>query len=955
MHLARSLRSGILLWSIALATSGTLVAHAQHSDLFLYDFSSDYQGWLLQYVERQYVSTGELETRDYLPFSPREWSDESAFPYPPGADPLGDSRGAFVLGLRLAGVQDDVNIAHQWDERVYLQSEDAYTHSQSGWPEGYEQHPDYTGSWPFGHYGSIGAIAEQTVDVRVYCPDFTHGDDPVWGAPYSVSGGGDTFLLGNQTILHTGWNVLSLESGQIADLDDLRAVGVQVEARRPVHGELMVDRVTLGEVTAASERYIYLLPDQAHLSQEADYNARELEIRFDDAGSHAAGVRGFHLVLEYPADCVRIDTVRVGALFDGWNSLFTTQVDSIAGRIEIDGAILGPTSGVRLHGSLAVLELQPANGSTPSCSGGVSFIPLECELRDPDNAPLEGIFFGGQAIHDVSPPSVPILTCASHNENEYSDANDLQVSWPTCADDGVPPVGMRGFYLLLDPSPVAVPEPRSAQYSWHTPWSPDSVEFEHRFEDVPDGTWYVHAVASDWLWNVSTVSTIGPFHIDTVAPENITGLLADVTDDADLSVDLTWANPPSDFSGVRIFRKGFGNYPEYDDPPDPGSEPPWPDSPDGALADGWTEIYQGVGSSFVDSPAERDDYFYAAFAYDEVPNYAAAHAEAQDHSLCYWLGDFTALGSLTVDIYDVLVLSLAYNTAEGHADYNNICDIGPTIDHGRQNRPTTDNEIEFEDLIVLANNYENTTNGRSDSDGEPLPTLRASLVVSPLGQDEYEVRIYLLDNPGRLRGASVKVALGSSIEVLHTAAGSLWSETEHFFHGDFGSDGHLWFDAVAWGTTVEEDGCHATARIRWRSGESAALTGGPPVRIVNLRARDPQNRNLATTQAPQGLPVDEEDDLGTRAHPELRAHPTPMLGRTVFSYHLARASEVRIAIWDATGRRVRTFSLGSQAPGHHEVAWDGLDEGKQPIPPGIYFYRFDAGLQSATRKIVCIR
>ena len=950
MQLARSLRFVTLLWSLVLLVSTTSIANAQHTDLLLYDFSGDYQGWLLQHVQRQYVDTGALETRDYSPFSPREWSDASSFPLAPGADPLGNSRGAFVLGLRLAGVQDAANVDHEWDERVFLQSEDAYTHSQSGWPAGYEHHPDYAGSWPFGHYGSIGAIAEQTIDLRVYCPAFTHPEDPVWAAPYSVSGGGETFLLGDSALLQTGWNVLSLDPAQIADLGDLRAIGVQVEARRHVQGELLVDRVTLGDVAAASDRYIYLLPDQASLSQEIDYNAKELVIRFDDAGSHAVGVEGFHLVLDYPADCVRIDAVHPGDVLDGWDSFFAVDIDSIGGQVVIDAAILGESTGFHRHGSLAILDLNPADGSTPSCGGGVSFVVSECELRDPDNAPLEGVFIGGQAVHDVSSPPSPDVTCASHIENEYSSDNDLLVNWPTVDDQGAPPVGMRGFYLLLDPSPSAIPDPRNAQYSWHTPWSPDSAQYEHGFQDVPDGTWYVHAIATDWLWNASAVTTLGPFHIDTVTPDNITGLLADVTDDADLSVDLIWTNPPSDFAGVRIFRKGFGNYPEYDDPPDPGSEPPWPASPDDALTQGWIEVYQGVASAFVDAPAERDDYFYAAFAYDAVPNYAAAHSEAQGHSLCYWLGDFTPLGSLTVDIYDVLVLSLAYNTAEGHVDYNNICDIGPTIDHGRKSRPTTDNEIEFEDLIVLANNYENTTGRRSGTDEEWPATLRATLVVSSLGEDEYGLRIYLLDNPGRMRGASVKVALDPSVEVIQTAAGDLWSEVDHFFRGEVGLDGHLWFDAVGWGTTIEEDGCHATARIRWDGAPSDL-----PVHLVGLRARDPQNRSLATTQMPQEIPADDENDIVIRPHAELRAYPTPMLDHTVFSYRLARASSVQIAIWDATGRRVRTLSPGYQVPGVHEVAWDGLDESNQPIPPGIYFYRFNADRQSATRKIMCIR
>ncbi len=915
---------------------------AQVSDTVLFPFAPDYEGWILQYVERHYEQSGTDEVRDYAPFAPEAWADDTRYPLAPGTDAGGDGQGSFEVGLRMEGVWDASDPAHRWTERIYVQSEDEYTHNQSGWPAGFEQHPDYDGTWAYGHYGSIGAVSGDAVRLSVYQPGFAHDQDPVAAWVYTTSGVGEIWADSGPFLLLRGWNRLAIDVGTIADPSDLLTIGVRLESTHHIWGSLFVDAVTLGQVTMDGQRYVYLNPDVAWFSQMAEYDSATVIIHYDDGGALTPGVRGFHLVLHAPADCVEITDIQPGTLLAGVPNHFETLVDNGTGEIFIDWVILGTTTGATGFGSLAEITLTSVDPISDCCEP-LLFDEVNSKLRDPDNNPLAAVFVGSTLSHDIGAPDGPVLSSTTHPEGIPASASDLKVTWPTTGDTGTCPAGMRGYYLLVDDDPDGAPDPRNGIYSWHTPWSPDSTSYTHWFEDLADGTWYVHIVACDWVWNGSPVDTYGPVLIDTLAPENVSDLDADITDDADRSVDLFWINPTSDFAGVKVFRKGFGNYPEYDDPPDAGEIPAWPVDPTDALANGWTLVYDGTGSSLVDLPDERDYYYYAAFAYDDAQNYAAAESGAQDESLCYWLGDFGEDGLVAID--DVLVLSLCYNTAEGNPAYNSFCDIGPTVDYGRKRRPTTDNLIEFEDLIVLAMNYENTR-------------LPAGLAVQPCTgamhadvrlireDDEIAAHVLLKHNPGCLLGASVALAYGTGLAYLGAVAGDVWNAVPSYFIDSEDARRIVWLDAVALGTSVGLDGVHATARFRILTPGAEAT-----VSLESFRARGPGNIDLTLTRVPETALEATSNVTPTM----LAAAPNPTTRGTTIHYALEAEGGVCLGIFDATGRLVRQLLEASQTKGTHRVSWDGRGADGYAVRPGIYFYRLQCGGATYTRKLSVVR
>ncbi len=71
--------------------------------------------------------------------------------------------------------------------------------------------------------------------------------------------------------------------------------------------------------------------------------------------------------------------------------------------------------------------------------------------------------------------------------------------------------------------------------------------------------------------------------------------------------------------------------------------------------------------------------------------------------------------------------------------------------------------------------------------------------------------------------------------------------------------------------------------------------------------------------------------------------PNPFSGSTTIMFSTLGAEPVRLAIFDLTGRRLRTLFEGRVNPSYHSVFWDGTDERRRRLPAGVYFLKLDRG------------
>ncbi len=83
-----------------------------------------------------------------------------------------------------------------------------------------------------------------------------------------------------------------------------------------------------------------------------------------------------------------------------------------------------------------------------------------------------------------------------------------------------------------------------------------------------------------------------------------------------------------------------------------------------------------------------------------------------------------------------------------------------------------------------------------------------------------------------------------------------------------------------------------------------------------------------------------------------QSYPNPFNPGTTISYQLVRSEHVVLTVYDVLGRAVRTLLDGVQQAGGHTVVWDGTDDGRHPVPTGLYVYRMQAGRHIASRKML---
>jgi hypothetical protein len=88
--------------------------------------------------------------------------------------------------------------------------------------------------------------------------------------------------------------------------------------------------------------------------------------------------------------------------------------------------------------------------------------------------------------------------------------------------------------------------------------------------------------------------------------------------------------------------------------------------------------------------------------------------------------------------------------------------------------------------------------------------------------------------------------------------------------------------------------------------------------------------------------------------------PNPFNPATTLRFSIADADHVRLVIYDAVGRHVRTIVDRAVPAGEHEIMWDGADATGRRLGSGVYVYRLtatgsDGTVQTATRRMLLVR
>lgn len=424
---------------------------------------------------------------------------------------------------------------------------------------------------------------------------------------------------------------------------------------------------------------------------------------------------------------------------------------------------------------------------------------------------------------------------------------------------------------------------------------------------------------------------------DPVADVTAAQVLAGNDTSGTTGVTITWTGSVDPEDTVEVYRKGYGGYPEYDDAGGTGV-PAQPATRAAALGDGWT-LTNVSSSGGVDQAGARDEWYYVAFVVDPFDQ-ESAPSNVSNGALGYHLGDVASGGDNVVDFLDISVLGAAYGTTDGDASYNPAMDVGPTVDGSTTTRPTTDDAVEFDDLVVIAINFQAVNLARPAS-GQP----RLALVPDDRLEigERYDVALHL-EAAGDLR--AVSLALDWDPNVVRPGGVRIGDLAERqatelvVFSPEPGT-----VDAAALGAPITGAGVLAVVTF-----EVVGL-GDAAVGVSAIDARDGENASVDVTLDLEAI-ANAAPPAATRLLP---AMPNPFRASTAIGFDIAGGGETTLSIFSVDGRLVRTLVDAALPPGAYRLAWDGRDESGRTVSSGIYLLRLVTPDLTSARRVVRIR
>jgi len=442
--------------------------------------------------------------------------------------------------------------------------------------------------------------------------------------------------------------------------------------------------------------------------------------------------------------------------------------------------------------------------------------------------------------------------------------------------------------------------------------------------------------------------------INTASPTPIVDLIASAITSGNgprstEGIQLTWT--PPGIATARLYRAPFGSYPEYDD----GGGT----APDSSAAPGapWVLVAASASPGFVDTTATRGFWYYLARVSDACGNFSRV-SNRTTGTLNYLLGDVSdgytpGQGNNSVGLEDISLLGAHYGisgaaiTAAGVA----YLDVGPTTDGQLTSRPTTDDQIDFEDLMVFTDNFQTAATmpmratranrALAAAEGPEQLDLAAPSLVEP-GADV--TATLSLRGAGRLQGLSARLAWDASVVQPVRVASAGFLETQN---GIVLTPGPGRVDAALLGARdVGMTGAGDVARVTFR----VLRTGDARISLAQVEGRDAANRplpagtiaDLTTTEAPGRTEL-------------LDPAPNPFNASTALMFSLATSATTDLSVFSVDGRRVRSLVHEWRSPGVYHLSWDGHDDSRAVVAPGVYYLHLTAGGIRVTRRLVYLR
>jgi hypothetical protein len=435
--------------------------------------------------------------------------------------------------------------------------------------------------------------------------------------------------------------------------------------------------------------------------------------------------------------------------------------------------------------------------------------------------------------------------------------------------------------------------------------------------------------------------------VDCTPPEAATGITASRSGTDNNTIDVQWTAPGGDETHFEVYRglwhdgtPGSSAYPEYDDlhapPPRPADREYAASHPAewelaATVGAGTTNIADGGGGG--GGALTRGVYYYEVFAGDAAGNYGP-RASASDRAVSYLLGDMDGDGKVTLGA-DISVLGAAYGEADGQPYYNNECDVGPTDDYSGTGIPSTDNHVDFEDLLIFALNYDEILTKSLPGGGSDVAMLSWDKIADRTWA--LSLREPCLDLKGVRLAVDVPAGAVSAL-----SGGTLLAEQ----------------DTPCFLQNIPRNGLDIGLALL---GRGARIVGAGELFRVSMSGDYDLSEVALVLRNTANEPVEFELEATTGV-PEIPAaygmsanYPNPFNPVTNIRFDLPEPQHVTLAVYTVDGHRIAMLVNGAMPAGSHIVVWQGRTDRGEMAASGIYFYRIEAGPFRRTSKMTLLK
>ena len=703
--------------------------------------------------------------------------------------------------------------------------------------------------------------------------------------------------------------------------------------------------------------------------------------------SYIEGLRGFEITLKIPrADFVQpvhtgsnIDFA-LGSAYSGYGTSMLMPIiyddsDQDYYLYTITGSYLGVADGITgADKELLTVKLTSnadpyTNVPIPGCNIIIDYDSVI--LRDETNATI--VCAGtvdGWVLIDSEAPLVVIDNIASYPEPYVVQVNSDGIIEPvfnlTYTDDWDLATAL---YLIQAEDATAPDDPGdfTAVVGAVDGTLTDIDNWTLPIGTLADGTYTAYLLVVDEAGNYYILDW--DFIIDTTGPAAVVWepqMTAELhpcrtTPNANNSIDLMWTNT-GDVVKNHIWILSYGDamggdptnhYPEYENHQEPASITA-PDPYGASPQNGWVKYtVDPVPATFpyALTGMERGYYYVTIFAQDAAGNMSEApEAPFYRESISYWPGDVVVEGQVLDN--DVAMLTGAWGRGVTSNlpwdDAYNVIDVGPSTDYMRRSRPTPDNKIDIEDLMMFAMNYYNTNYTNYIRNFPETNPIEISL-NSQSAADQLVVELVLDGNAGFVKGLNIPVSYGNGLHLLDVASGEVWPEGSLLLHTN--ADGRVTVSIAAMGADAVVEGNGVIATLTF------AVTGAnTDLALEHMTARTCDNQEIEIENNPTGN-VDNGDVVNViPAHSYLGSnYPNPFNPSTTIQFGIKEAGFVKIKVFNARGQLIRTLVNDSKAAGTYQATWNGLDENNRPVASGVYIFRMETKGKVQTTKGILIK